>query len=128
MVARRAWMFGHLLLQISLLGVAIGLGIFVKLDESRKVGDIDMIALTVPLALVFVFLCILGLSSASGEPRLVEVIRLSCAVGIGVVGWMTWRYDAVTVDRGMAGMAALMLATAAVTHRLIASDSPRRSH
>ena len=127
-VARRAWMFGHLLLQISLLGVAIGLGIFVKLDESRKVGDIDMIALTVPLAVVFVFLCILGLSSASGEPRLVEVIRLSCAVGIGVVGWMTWRYDAVTVDRGMAGMAALMLATAAVTHRLIASDSPRRSH
>ena len=124
-VARRAWMFGHLLLQIALLGVAIGLGIFVKLDDNAKLGDFDVIALTVPLALVFVFLCVLGLSSASGEPRLVEAMRLGCAVGIGVVGWLTWRYEAMTIDRGLAAMAVLMLATAAATHRLLRSRTAR---
>lgn len=127
-VARRAWMFGHLLLQISLLGVAIGLGIFVKLSNPATISDIDMIALTVPLALVFVFLCLIGLSSASGEPKTVEAMRLGCAVAIAIVGWLTWRFSVVTIDRGMGAMALLMLVTAAGTHRLIASDAPRSNH
>ena len=121
-VARRVWMFAHLLLQISLVGVAIGLGIFLKLGDSSPIRDVDIIALTTPLALVFIFLCFIGTSSAQGEPGLVELLRLACAVGLGVIGWATWRFTAITVDRGLAAMAAIMLGTAGLTHRLLSLD------
>ena len=127
-VARRAWMFGHLLLQIALVGVAIGLGIFVKLDNAASVRPIDVIALSVPLALVFLFLCIIGLSSARGEPGMVELLRLLCAVGIAGIGWATWRYAFITTDRGMAAMAALMLATTALTHRMLDATVEAADH
>ena len=115
-------MFAHLLLQISLVGVAIGLGIFLKLGDSSPIRDVDIIALTTPLALVFIFLCFIGTSSAQGEPGLVELLRLACAVGLGVIGWATWRFTAITVDRDLAAMAAIMLGTAGLTHRLLSLD------
>lgn len=82
---RAAWLAGHLLLHVGIVGVAIGVSRFVTFASDQNIPTIDVAAVAIPLALVYLGLIVISLTSRRRPlARLVE-LRLAAVVGVGVI-------------------------------------------
>jgi low temperature requirement protein LtrA len=116
---QRWWLIGHLPLHIGVIGAAVGLGAFATLREFSDLTDGDIWLLTAPLMLAFIALGALGVVS-SRQPKLpLLALRLSTAVLIAVMAWVTWYLPQVTLQEGVGGFGAVCVAYVIGSHELL---------
>ncbi len=91
---RAAWLGAHLLLHIGIVGVAIGVARFVTFRPHEDIPTIDVAAVAIPLAIVYLALILISVMSRRREIGRMIVLRLGAAVAVGlIVGvaeWATW--------------------------------------
>ena len=97
---RRAWMAVHLILQIGLVGLAIGLGrLIVLLDISTSTRE-DAYMLSVPLAIVFGTLSVLIMLGWGAEGRSMALVLAGGALASVILGIMIIEIQPFTINEG----------------------------
>ena len=96
LVARRAWILSHLVLAIGLVGLAIGLGRFITLQDLSQLTDLDAYLLAVPVAIIFLSIAtmVATVRGRPGAPIVVtylagSVVALGAALVISDVRFLT---------------------------------------
>jgi low temperature requirement protein LtrA len=116
---QRWWLIGHLPLHIGVIGAAVGLGAFATLRQSSDLTDGDIWLLTAPLMLAFIALGALGVVSSRVPKLPLLALRLSTAVLIAVMAWVTWYLPQVTLQQGVAGFGVVSVAYVIGSHELL---------
>lgn len=116
------WFFGHLLLQVFLVGVAVGYAKLLRLDLGDNV-DLDKMLLAVgPLIGVYLALALVGACTRRRPVGPLLALRLGSAVALVPVGILIWRVDRIDVEA-----TAIVLAVFALAHGGLAATLRRRT-
>lgn len=91
---RATWLGAHLLLHLGIVGVAIGVARFVTFQSGQDIPTLDVAAVAIPLAMVYLALIVISLVSRRRPLGRMIGLRLVAIVGVGaIVGiaeWATW--------------------------------------
>jgi low temperature requirement protein LtrA len=118
----RGWFFGHLFLQVFLVGVAVGYAKLLRLDLGDNI-DLDKMLLAVgPLIGVYLALALVGACSRRRPAGPLLALRLGSAVALVPVGLLIWRVDWIDVEAS-----AIVLAVFALIHGALAATLRRRT-
>ena len=118
----RGWFFGHLLLQVFLVGVAVGYAKLLRLDLGDNI-DLDKMLLAVgPLIGVYLALALVGACTRRRPVGPLLALRLGSAVALVPVGILIWRVDWIDVEAS-----AIVLAVFALIHGGLAATLRRRT-
>jgi low temperature requirement protein LtrA len=119
----RGWLFGHLVLQTCLVGVAVGYAKLLRLDLGHNV-DFDKMLLAVgPMFGVYVALALIGACTRRVPVAPLLALRLVSAVALVPIAFVVWQVDWMGVDA-----TAILLAGFALAHGGIASVLRRSTH
>jgi low temperature requirement protein LtrA len=108
--AQRAWMILHLPLDLAIVGMAVGMGGFLRLAASAHPDTSDVIVLTLPLVIVFVVLAAIGVVSPRRPRRWLVVLRLATAVLLVLVGLAVWEVKGMPIEAEAALYGVIVLA------------------
>lgn len=115
---QRLWLVAHLPLHLAIIGMAVGIGAFESLRSTSDLTVVDVFLVTLPLALVFLSMALLGATSPRRPRRPLALLRVATAALIGLVGLVVWDIPAITVELAAACYGVVTLAQVAVAHRL----------
>lgn len=91
---RATWLGAHLLLHLGIVGVAIGVSRFVTFGSGQDVPTLDVAAVAIPLAMVYLALIVISLMSRRRPLGRMIGLRLAAIVAVGVIvgvaEWATW--------------------------------------
>jgi low temperature requirement protein LtrA len=102
-LAQRWWTVAHLPLHLGIIGAAVGMGAFATLRRTADLTEGDIWIMTVPLALTFVSLAVLGLLGPRPLRTGAFVVYLVVAALLVAVAEVTWWSPQVTILEGTAG-------------------------
>ena len=97
---RRAWMGIHLVLQIGLVGLAIGLGRLIVLLDIETTTRTDVYMLSIPLAIVFAALSLLILLGWRSAGRTMALVLATGAAASVALGFMIIEIQPFTINEG----------------------------
>lgn len=117
-VAIESWIGGHLALQLSIVGAAIGVSKFVELAPGTHIPGEEIESVAIPLALFYVALIVIGRCARRRPQGPLDVLRVVTIALIGLTAVATWKIDAVNVTEGVVAMTAIALVHAAIAGRL----------
>jgi low temperature requirement protein LtrA len=112
------WVALHLVVQLGIIGAAIGVAKLVAVDPFDHAPASDILEVTATLAMMYVGFAFLGLCTRRKPIRDLLVLRLSTAAVIAVVGVAAWRIPWVNLVEGVALLAVVALAHAFGADRL----------
>lgn len=117
------WLVGHLILQLSLVGSAVGFAKVLGYElGTTLVGDTSLLV-TVPLIGVLLGLTLIGLGTRRTPQRELVLLRLGVAALVGVMAIITWQFEWISADGGAVILACVALGTAGLQTLLL-----RRTH
>jgi low temperature requirement protein LtrA len=114
----RAWLAVHLVLQLAIAGIAIGVAKLVKVDPLDHVPSRDILEITAALATVYLALGLIGACTRRSPARDLLVLRLVTAAVVVVVGVAAWQIDVVDLVEGVAALSVVAVLYAIVSYRL----------
>ncbi len=109
------WASLHLVAQICIAGTAVAASKLVNLDTSHHIPDIEILRLTVPLAIFYIALAGVGVCTRRRPVRPLAVVRVLTAVGVAIVGVAAWWIPWIHLAEALPIFAAI-----AVVHALVA--------
>lgn len=113
------WLVGHLIVQLSLVGSAVGFAKVLGYElGTTLVGDKSLLV-TVPLIGVFVGLTLIGLGTRRTPQRELMLLRLGVATLVGVMAIVTWQVEWISADGGAVIVACVALGTAGLQTLLL---------
>ena len=113
------WLVGHLIVQLSLVGSAVGFAKVLGYElGTTLVGDKSLLV-TVPLIGVFVGLTLIGLGTRRTPQRELVLLRLGVATLVGVMAIVTWQVEWISADGGAVIVACVALGTAGLQTLLL---------
>ena len=115
---QRLWMIAHLPLHLAIIGMAVGIGAFEALKTTSELTEVDVFLVTMPLALVFASLAVLGMASPRRPHRPLALLRVATVVLVGLVGAVVWEIPGITVEMAAAFYGLVALAQVVVAARL----------
>jgi low temperature requirement protein LtrA len=117
-VAIESWIGGHLVLQLSIVGAAIGVSKYVHLAPGNHIPVEDIEGVAIPLGMFYLALILIGRCTRRRPQRDLNVLRGITVLLITVIAVVTWQVDAVNVIDGVIAMTAVSLLHAAIAGRL----------
>ncbi len=112
------WASLHLVMQTCIAGTAISASKLIHLSASHRVPDTEILALTAPLALLYVALAGLGACTRRRPIGPLAKARVMTAVGVAVVGVAAWRIPWIHMAEALPIFAAIAVLHAFVAARL----------
>ena len=112
------WASLHLVAQICIAGTAVAASKLVNLDTSHRLPDIEILRLTVPLAIFYIALAGVGVCTRRRPVGPLAVARVLTAVGIAVVGVAAWWIPWIHLAEALPIFAAIAVVHAFVAVRL----------
>ena len=113
------WLVGHLIVQLSLVGSAVGFAKVLGYElGTTLVGDKSLLV-TVPLVGVLVGLTLIGLGTRRTPQRELVLLRLGVATLVGVMAIVTWQVEWISADGGAVIVACVALGTAGLQTLLL---------
>jgi low temperature requirement protein LtrA len=109
-VRQRAWTLSHLPLHLATIGLAVGLGGFIKLRAAADMSLVDVYLLTIPFVLVYIVLGVMGIIGPHRPQQLLFTLRIGTALFAILLGVLTWWAPFMTVEISSAAFGALALA------------------
>jgi low temperature requirement protein LtrA len=117
------WFGGHLLLQVFIVGIAVGYAKLLRLDLGETIGLDRTLLVVGPLIGVYLALGAIGACSRRRPVRPLLVLRLGSAALLVPTGILIWRAPWVTVD-----VAAILLTVFVLVHAAVATSLQRGTH
>jgi low temperature requirement protein LtrA len=117
-VAIESWIVGHLALQISIVGAAIGVSKYVQLAPGAHIPVDDIAGVAIPLGVFYVAMILIGLCSRRRPQARLNALRAATVGAIAGAALLTWRVGALNVTEGILAMTAISLAHAAAAGRI----------
>jgi low temperature requirement protein LtrA len=121
---QRWWIVGHLPLHLATIGLAVGLGAFVKLQASTDLSLVDVYLLAEPFALVYLALGVMGLLGPHRAQARLLALRIGTALGGVALGVLAWWAPFMTVEVTAAAFGALALGHIVAASLLRARTAP----
>ncbi len=91
---RAVWLAAHLLLHLGIVGMAIGVARFVTFRPHQDIPTIDVAAVAIPLAMVYLALIVISLVSRRRPLGSMIGLRLGAMVAVGLIvvvaEWADW--------------------------------------
>ncbi len=113
-IAIESWIGGHLVLQLSIVGTAIGVSKYVHLAPGGHIPAEDIESVAIPLGVFYLALILIGRSTRRRPQHQLNVLRSTTVALIAVIAVVTWRWDAVNVIDGVIALTAVSLVHAAI--------------
>jgi low temperature requirement protein LtrA len=107
------WAVLHLFAQISIAATAVSASKLVGLSISRRLPDLEILRLTVPLAVFYLSLAAVGACTRRRPVRPLAVLRLATAVFVMAVGAAAWWIPWIHMDEALP-----LLTVVAIIHAL----------
>ncbi|MGZ4690227.1 MAG: low temperature requirement protein A [Acidimicrobiia bacterium] len=117
-IAIESWIGGHLALQLSIVGAAIGVSKYVQLDPGTHIPAEEIESVAIPLIVLYLALIVIGICSRRRPQGPLNTLRAVTALLIAITAVATWQIDAVNVTDGVIAMTVIALLHAAVAGRL----------
>ncbi len=101
------WLVGHLIVQLSLVGSAVGFSKLLSYRLSTPLGGDRSLLVTLPLVGVLLGLTLIGVCTRRVPQRGLVLLRLGVAAVVGAMAVVTWRVAWINADSGgiLAGVA-----------------------
>ena len=112
------WASMHLVTQICIGGTAVAASKLVNLDTSHHLPDIEILRLTVPLAIFYIALAGVGVCTRRRPIGPLAVARVLTSVGVAVVGVAAWLIPWIHMAEALPIFAAIAVVHAFVAVRL----------
>ncbi len=112
------WASLHLVTQICIAGTAVAASKLVNLDTSHRLPDIEILRLTVPLAIFYIALAGVGVCTRRRPVGPLAVARVLTAVGVAVAGVAAWWIPWIHMAEALPILAAIAVIHAFVAVRL----------
>jgi low temperature requirement protein LtrA len=113
-----AWAVAHLLAQVGVAAIGVGASKLVDLHTSARLPDTEILKLTVPLAMVFLALAVVGVCTRRRPLRPLATSRMAAAVLVIVVGVVCWVLPFVHVAEALPLFCAVAVLNAVAVMRL----------
>ena len=115
------WASLHLVMQIALVSMAIGVSKLIELRPPDHLTDIETTEIIVSLTIIY--LALIGISWATRRRPIgqLNALRLATAWVIGTIGAVTWFFTSVYLDETLPFIMAAMIATALISRRVLKS-------
>jgi low temperature requirement protein LtrA len=113
------WLVGHLVVQLALVGSAVGFGKVLGYELGTTLSGDQSLLLTVPLVGVLLGLALIGLCTRRVPRRALVTLRLGVAALVAVGAVLTWVTHWISADGGALVLALVVLAQAAVAAVLL---------
>jgi low temperature requirement protein LtrA len=113
------WLVGHLVVQVALVGSAVGYGKVLGFELGTTLSDDGSLLLTVPLVGVLLGLTLIGICSNRVPRRALATVRLGVAALVAVGAVVTWQTGWISADGGALVLALVALGQAAVAAVLL---------
>ncbi len=107
------WFGGHLMLQVFIVGIAVGYAKLLRLDLGETIGLDRTLLVVCPLIGVYLALAAIGACTRRRPIRPLLVLRLASAALLVPIGALIWRAPWVTVDVAAVVLTVFVLAHAA---------------
>jgi len=117
------WASLHLVTQICIAGTAVAASKLIHLTASHRVPDTEILALTLPLAILYLALAGVGACTRRRPVRPLAEARVITAVGVAVVGVAAWWIPWIHMAEALPIFAAI-----AVVHAFAAQRLRARTH
>lgn len=114
----RSWFLGHLFLQVSLIGIAVGFAKLLPLTVGDAVDGDRVLLGAGPLVGIYLALALIGACTRRTPRRPLLLLRLGSAVFVVAVGVAIWRIDWIDVESAAIVLALIALAHGALSNRL----------
>ena len=108
----------HLVLQLAIAGIAIGVSKLVKVGPLDHLPSADILEITAALATVYLALGLIGACSRRRPFRDLLVLRLVTSAVVVVVGVAAWQIDFVDLVEGVAALSVVAVLYAVAAYRL----------
>ena len=112
------WASLHLVTQICIAGTAVAASKIVNIDTSHRLPDIEILWLTVPLAIFYLALAGVGVCTRRRPVGPLAVARALTAVGVAVAGVAAWWIPRIHMAEALPILAAIAVIHAFVAVRL----------
>ena len=112
------WASLHLVTQICIAGTAVAASKVVNIDTSHRLPDIEILWLTVPLAILYLALAGVGVCTRRRPVGPLAVARVLTAVGVAVAGVAAWWIPWIHMAEALPILAAIAVIHAFVAVRL----------
>ena len=112
------WASLHLVTQICIAGTAVAASKIVNIDTSHRLPDIEILWLTVPLAILYLALAGVGVCTRRRPVGPLAVARALTAVGVAVAGVAAWWIPWIHMAEALPILAAIAVIHAFVAVRL----------
>jgi len=116
----RGWILGHLVLQVCLVGVAVGYSKLLRLDLGHRVGFDKMMLTVGPLFGVYLAFALVGACTRRVPVEPLLALRIGSALALVPIAVLVWRVEWLEVD-----FTAIFLALFALAHGVIATAMRR---
>jgi low temperature requirement protein LtrA len=113
------WLVGHLVVQLALVGSAVGFGKVLGYELGTTLSGDQSLLLTVPLVGVLLGLALIGLCTRRVPRRALVTLRIGVAALVAVGAVLTWLTHWISADGGALVLALVVLAQAAVAAVLL---------
>jgi low temperature requirement protein LtrA len=117
------WLVGHLVLQLALVGSAVGFAKVLGYELGSTLTGDKSLLLTVPLIGVLLGLSLIGVGSRRVPQRGLVTLRLGVAAAVGAMALITWQVEWISADGG-----AIILALTALGYAAVATPIQRHTH
>jgi low temperature requirement protein LtrA len=111
------WLLGHLALQISLVGVAVGYAKLLTYELGSTVFGDRSLLVTLPLVGIVLSEALIGICSRRVPQRGLLALRVGVAAVVGAVAIATWRSSWLSVEAAAVLLAAIAILYAAASGR-----------
>ena len=112
------WASLHLVMQICIAGTAVAASKLINIDTSHRLPDIEILWLTVPLAILYLALAGVGVCTRRRPVGPLAVARVLTAVGVAVAGVAAWWIPWIHMAEALPILAAIAVVHAFVAVRL----------
>jgi low temperature requirement protein LtrA len=113
------WLVGHLVVQLALVGSAVGFGKVLGFELGTTLSGDQSLLLTVPLVGVLLGLALIGLCTRRVPRRALVTLRIGVAALVALGAVLTWLTHWISADGGALVLALVVLAQAAVAAVLL---------
>jgi low temperature requirement protein LtrA len=112
------WVASHLVVQLCIIGSAIGVAAFVAVDPLAHAPASDILEVTAALAVMYLGLAWVGVCTRRRPRRTLLIARLVTAAVIVVAGVLAWKISWIDLVEGVVVLSLVALAHAGVAERL----------
>jgi low temperature requirement protein LtrA len=111
------WLFGHLVFQVAIVGVAVAYAKWLQFDEQHKFTDERSLLATVPFVAVLLALALIGACSRRVPRRPLLLLRLGTALFVIAAAAVYWPAAEADVSTAASALAVIAIVHAALAAR-----------